>query len=94
MPFYLLPTFLRKKQETDLEVDGPVKVPLSLRKRGPKGKAVDQFVMIDPSREDPQFMDSTQLISFSNRKLWKRRHGLSFKKKRLTKKDIMKGKHI
>ena len=94
MPFYLLPSFLRKKQDNDLEVGGPVKVPLSLKKRGPNGKSVDQFVMIDPAREDPQFMDPSQLISFSNRKLWKRRHGLSLKKKRLTKKEIMKGKHI
>lgn len=94
VPFYLTPSFLK---EGDDELTGPIKVtlnPINLKKRKPEDKANERFIMIDPEREDPQYMDPSQLRSFSSRKEWKRRRGLLNKKKRLSKKDIKRGKHI
>ena len=98
VPFYLTPSFLKKDIDIDeeMEVEGTVKVPLkfsSLKKRNPKEKK-DEFILIDTSRENPEFMDPAQLRSFSNRRLWKKRRGYSTQKKRLSRKDIAKGKHI
>jgi len=96
VPFYLTPSFL-KKPEDSTELQGPVKIILNpmLKKRDPKARSKsERFVMIDPAQEEPEYMDATQLRSFSNRREWKRRHGHTLKKKRLTKKDIKKGKHI
>ena len=94
VPFYLTPSFLK---EGDDELTGPVKVnlnPINLKKRKPETRSGDRFIMIDPNQEDPQFMDVSQLKSFSSRKEWKRKRGLLNKKKRLSKKDIKRGKHI
>lgn len=95
VPFYLTPSFLRSDQGTELS--GPTKIVLTatnLKKRKPNARSSERYIMIDPEREDPQFTDPTQLRSFSNRKEWKRKRGLLNKKKRLSKKEIQKGKHV
>ena len=94
VPFYLTPTFIKNE---DTNLTGPVKISLSstnLKKRKPNAKSNERFVMIDPEKEDPQFMDASQLRSFSNRKEWKRKRGLLNKKVKLTNKEIRQGKHI
>ncbi len=50
----------------------------------------DKYMVIDPSKENPDVLDPYYLKPTSGRKLWKVRHGYKLKKrnKRLEKKGI------